>query len=60
MNWLKAHHGWITNILALAAPVVAGVISGGVFTVPVLVTALGSLFGKLAQSPLPAPTPKTP
>lgn len=57
MNWIKAHHGWITNALAVAAPILAGVVSGGVFTLPVLITALGGLAAKLAQSPLPPPRP---
>ena len=57
MNWLRAHHGWITNLLAIAAPIVAGVVSGGVLTAPVIITAAGVLVGKLAQSPLPVPVP---
>lgn len=52
MNWLNRHKSWILNVLALAAPVAAGVVSGGVLTFPVLVAALGSLAGKLAASPL--------
>ena len=31
---------------------VAGVVSGGVFTLPVLITALGAFFAKLSASPL--------
>lgn len=57
INWLKANHGWITNILAIAAPVVVGVVTGGVFTLPVIVTAIGVVVGKFAQSPLPPPIP---
>lgn len=52
MNFLKAHLNKILNVLWLAAPVVAGVVSGGVFTAPVLIAAGGALAGKLAQSPV--------
>lgn len=55
MNWLKAHHNWITNVLAVAAPVLAGVVSGGVFTLPVLITAVGTIAAKLAPSPFTLP-----
>lgn len=55
MSWLKnlftTRNGLLT-LVSVAAPVVAGVISGGVFTVPVLIAAVGSLTGKLAASPL--------
>ncbi len=40
----------LLNLLAVAAPVAAGVISGGVFTLPVLVTAIGSIAAKVAPS----------
>lgn len=48
----------LLNLLWVAAPVVAGVASGGVFTVPVLVSAVGSIAGKLAQSPINHEQPK--
>ena len=55
MTFLKklftTKNGFLT-LVALAAPVVAGVVSGGVFTVPVLIAAGGALAGKLAASPL--------
>lgn len=56
-NWLKQYHGWIMNVLAVAAPVAMGVVSGGVFTLPVLISAGGVIFGKLAQSWMPTPVP---
>lgn len=52
INFWKKHKGWILNLLAVTAPVVAGVASGGVFTVPVLIAAGGAIAGKLAASPL--------
>ncbi len=55
MTFLKKLFGTkngILNVLAVAAPIVTGVVTGGVFTVPVLVAALGSLAGKLAASPI--------
>lgn len=55
MNFLKklftTRNGLLT-LLAVAAPVVAGVVSGGVFTIPVFIAAGGALAGKLAASPL--------
>lgn len=56
MNWLKANHNWIFNILAIAGPIVAGVVSGGVFTAPVIFAAATGLVAKLAQSPVAPPT----
>ncbi len=53
----NAHHNKILNLLGLAAPVVAGVVSGGVFTLPVLVTAGGVIAAKYAQTPMPPPVP---
>lgn len=40
----------LLNFLCIAGPIVAGVVSGGVFTAPVLITALSTLAGKLANS----------
>jgi hypothetical protein len=40
----------LLNLLAVAGPIAAGVISGGVFTAPVLITAVSTLAAKLAQS----------
>lgn len=54
--WL-AHHNKIMNILAIGSPVLAGVLSGGVFTLPVLITAVSTLAAKMAQTPVPAPVP---
>lgn len=51
-NWLTAHKNALMNIILAAAPVVAGVASGGILTVPVLITAVTGLVGKLAASPL--------
>jgi len=61
MNFIKklfTTKNGLLNIVAIAAPIVAGVISGGVFTVPVLIAAAGSLAGKLAASPLNHDTAK--
>ncbi len=55
MTFLKKLFGTrngLLTVLAVAAPIVTGVVSGGVFTVPVLIAALGSLAGKLAASPI--------
>jgi hypothetical protein len=55
MGFLKrlftTKNGFLT-LVSVAAPVVVSVVTGGVFTVPVLVTALGSIAGKLAASPM--------
>lgn len=58
MNWLKnliTTRNGLLSIIAVAAPVVMGVVTGGVFTVPVIVTAIGAIAGKLAASPLAPP-----
>ena len=52
MNFFKKYKNAILNVLIVAAPVVAGVLSGGVFTAPVLIAAGAGLAGKLAASPL--------
>lgn len=52
MKWLSAHKGWILNVLTVAGPVVAGFVSGGVFTLPVIIATATGLVGKLAASPL--------
>lgn len=52
MNWIKNNKSWMLNVLTVAGPVVAGVVSGGVFTLPVLFAAATGLVGKLAASPL--------
>jgi hypothetical protein len=52
IGFIKAHKNKILNVIALAAPIVAGVFSGGALTVPVAIAAAGALAGKLAASPL--------
>lgn len=52
MKWWTMNKNKVLNLLSLAAPVVAGVASGGVFTAPVLIAALAAIVGKLAASPL--------
>lgn len=52
LHLLKRHRSKVFTVLGYAAPVVAGVVSGGVFTAPVIITAIGVLFSKLAASPL--------
>jgi hypothetical protein len=51
-NWIKNHKNAIMNVILAAAPVVAGVASGGVLTIPVAITAITGVVGKLAASPL--------
>jgi hypothetical protein len=51
-TWLIKHKNKFFNVAALALPVVAGIASGGVFTVPVYLAAGAALAGKLAASPL--------
>lgn len=51
-SFLKKYKNAIFNVIALAAPVVAGVVSGGVLTVPVAIAAGAALAGKLAASPI--------
>ena len=46
MNYKKL----FLNLLTVAAPIAAGVISGGVFTLPVLTTALGTLAARFLPS----------
>jgi len=50
----RKHANTALNVIGLAGPVVAGVISGGVFTAPVLISAATGLALKLAQSPITA------
>ncbi len=52
MNFLTRHRSKIFTWIGVGATVAAGVLSGGVFTLPVLVTAIGSFFSKLAATPL--------
>lgn len=52
LGFFKRHRNKFLNVLSLAAPIVAGVVGGGVLTVPVLVAAVGSLAGKLAATPI--------
>lgn len=52
MNWLSKNKTWILRVLAVAAPVVAGVLGGGVLTVPVVMTAIGTFIGTLGKSPM--------
>ena len=56
MKWL--HH--VLNVLAVAAPVVVGVLSGGPLSPVTIATAVGTLAAKLATSPawMPGPTGK--
>jgi hypothetical protein len=52
VSFIRSHLNKILNTLGAAAIVAAGVISGGVFTLPVLVTAVGTLATKLAATPV--------
>lgn len=49
---VKEQFTWnrVFNILAVAAPIVAGVVAGGVFTPATIITALGVIAAKAAQS----------
>ena len=51
-SFIKKYKNAILNIVLAAAPVVAGVVSGGVLTLPVIFAAATGLVGKLAASPL--------
>ena len=52
MKFLKRHRSKIMTWLGIAAPVVAGLVSGGVLTAPVIISAAGVLLAKLAASPI--------
>lgn len=52
MTFFRRHTNKILNAFGAAAVVAAGVISGGVFTLPVLITAVGALASKLAATPM--------
>lgn len=51
-SFVKKYKNAILNVFVIAGPVVAGVISGGILTAPVLIAAGVGLAGKLAASPL--------
>lgn len=51
-SFVKKYKNAILNVLLVAAPVVAGIVSGGVLTVPVAIAAGTAIVGKLAASPL--------
>jgi hypothetical protein len=52
MSFIRSHLNKILNVVGAAAVVAAGVVSGGIFTLPVLITAVGSLATKLANTPV--------
>jgi hypothetical protein len=51
-TFLKKYKNGIFNVVAVAGTVVAGILSGGVFTLPVIITAVSTVAGKLAASPV--------
>lgn len=51
-SFLSKYKNGIMTVLGIAAPVVVSVVTGGVFTLPVLITAGGVIAAKLAASPI--------
>ncbi len=51
-SFLRKYKNGIFTVLGVAAPVVAGIVSGGVLTVPVAISAAGIIAAKLAASPI--------
>jgi hypothetical protein len=52
MQFFVRHRSKVFTVLGIAAPIAAAVASGGVLTAPVIITAVGVFFSKLAASPL--------
>lgn len=52
MNFLKRHRSKVLTFVGIAAPVIGGLVTGGIFTAATIGTALGVIAMKYSASPI--------